>query len=82
MSDRERLHQMVDLLADSDLPLALRVVEYLRGQAGDAVRRVLMRAPEDDEPLSPEDERALDRAIEEIGRGETKPWPEVRQRLG
>jgi hypothetical protein len=41
-----------------------------------------MRAPEDDEPLSPEEERALDRAIEEIGRGETKPWPEVRQRLG
>jgi hypothetical protein len=83
MSARERLHQVVDLLADSDLPAALRVLEHLRGaRPDDPVRQVLMGVSEDDQRLSSEEEAALDRALEEIGRGETKSWQEVRQGLG
>jgi hypothetical protein len=40
-----------------------------------------LTAPEDDEPLSSEEQSALDRAVEEARRGETTPWEQVRGRL-
>ena len=45
---------------------------------GDEITRILMTAPEADEPFTPEEEDSLERAREEARRGETKPWPEVR----
>ena len=40
---------------------------------GDEITRILMTAPEVDEPFTGEEEDSLERAREEVRRGETKP---------
>ena len=82
MSIREQLHKLVDVLPEAEAGAALRFLEYLRDSPNeDEVTRVLMTAPEVDEPFSDEDLTSLDRAREEVRRGETKSWPEVREIL-
>jgi len=49
---------------------------------GDPVLRAFLSAPEDDEPLTAEEEAAIREAEEEIARGEGRPWEEVQARLG
>lgn len=83
MSIREQLHRLVDVLPEAEAGAALRFLEYLRdAPGGDEVTRILMRAPEVDEPFTDEEQASLDRAREKAGRGETKPWPEVREHIG
>ena len=79
MSIRDQLHRLVDVLPEAETGAALRFLEYLRDAPnGDEITRILMTAPEADEPFTPEEEDSLERAREEARRGETKPWPEVR----
>lgn len=83
MSTREQLHQMVDLIPDDELKVAHRLLERLRDTPqDDPVLQTLVTAPEDPESLTADEEAALDRAIDEARRGETKPWAEVRSRIG
>lgn len=83
MSARERLHRVVELLPEDEVEAALRFVESLHDtQRGDEFTRVLMEAPEDDEPLSPDEISRLDRAAEEARKGQTIPWEEVRRQIG
>ncbi len=82
MSAREQLHRLIDLLADAELPPALRVLESLHdAREEDPWLHALLTAPEDDEPETPQEHAALDRAMEEARRGETKSWEEIRGNL-
>lgn len=55
MTEKERLHSLVDDLPEPEVHAALRFVEYLRQEASDPVTRALLEAPLEDEPLTAED---------------------------
>ncbi|MBI2938965.1 MAG: hypothetical protein HYY04_00890 [Chloroflexi bacterium] len=80
VTTRKKLHRLVDELPADELRAAERYLEYLRNMA-DPLVRALMEAPEDDEPLTHEEDAAVREAEEEIGRGEGIPWANVRRRL-
>lgn len=62
MTEKERLHNLVEALPDQEIHATLRFVEYLRREASDPVARALQEAPYDDEPLTAEDLAELDAA--------------------
>lgn len=59
MTEKERLHTLVEDLPEPEVHTALRFVEYLRREAADPVACALDAAPFDDEPLTAEDLRDL-----------------------
>jgi hypothetical protein len=73
---KEELHRLVDALPEREVAAARRYLEYLRDVGSDPVLRAFMAAPEDDEPLTEEDEAAIREAEEEVARGEVIPWKE------
>ena len=48
----------------------------------DAFVQALRNAPEDDEPLTEEDLKAIEEAEEDIRQGRVKPWEQVKRELG
>jgi len=48
----------------------------------DPVVHALETAPEDDEPLTAEDKRAIAEAEKAITQGKTKPWEQVKREMG
>ena len=80
--DKTKLHALVDKLPECELEsvyqaLLERLAEH------DPLLRVLLNAPEDDEPLSEEDRAAIDEAMESIARGEPAiPHEELMRELG
>ena len=72
MSAKERLHQLVDDLPDSELQAARRFLEYLRS----------LQDGVDDEPLSPEALEAIREGEEAMKRGESLPLQEYRRTRG
>ncbi|MGQ9533462.1 MAG: helix-turn-helix domain-containing protein [Desulfotomaculales bacterium] len=48
----------------------------------DPVRHALETAPEDDEPWTEEDKKAVAEAEKAIVQGKTKPWEQVKRELG
>lgn len=83
MSAREQLHHLIDLLPDGEIQVALRFVEYLRDAPySDPFTRLLMTAPEDAELLTPEEEAALNQALQEARTGQAIRWQEVRSQIG
>lgn len=81
MSTKNRLHQLVDELPESEVPAAERFLEYLRDRGLEPLVRALLSAPEDDEPETPEEAAAVQIAREQVDRGETVPWEDVKRRL-
>ncbi len=82
MVTRERLYELVDALPEGELSTAARYLDQLRERyETDPLVRLLDGAPEDDEPLTPEEEAAIDEGLAEYRRGETRPWEEVRAEL-
>ena len=82
MTAKEELHRIVDLLPDSETQAALRFLEYLRDAPhDDPVTPMLLSAPEDSEPLSPEEEAAVEKGLQEMRSGQTIPWEEVRRQI-
>jgi hypothetical protein len=67
VTTKERLHRLVDELSDDQAERALGLVE---SEFEDPVPRAFRDAPEDDEPLTPEDEATLERSRREYRRGE------------
>ena len=65
MATKEELYKLVSELPDSELDAARLYLEYLRNP-GDPVLRALLEAPEDDEPLSKDEEQAINEAKEEL----------------
>ena len=81
MTTKESLHALIDTLPESALPEAERYLRRLQSAAADSFLTFLMNAPEDDEPLTPEDIAAIEEGKSEIARGEAIPWDEAWERL-
>ena len=78
MATKEELYKLVSELPDSELDAARRYLEYLRNP-NDPVLRALVEAPEDDEPLSKDEEQAINEAKEELKKGHVVPSEAVRE---
>lgn len=81
MTDRERLHELVEDLPESEVHAALRFVEYLRYSEDDPVLKALQDAPPDDEPLTEEDVTALEEAWEDVRQGRLISHEEIRRQV-
>lgn len=75
MSTKEALHRLIEELPDEQAERLLRSIE-------DPVERALALAPIDDEPLTPEDEAALQDGREALARGDILSTEELRRELG
>ena len=78
---RQRLIRLVQELPDSELAAAERYLTYLRNM-GDPLARTIAAAPYDDEPVTPEEQVAVERAMEDIAAGRVAPHEEVARRFG
>ena len=78
---RETLHRIVDELPDNELRAAKRYMEYLRNM-GDPLARKLAEARYDDEPLTAEDEAALQEGLADFAAGRVYTPEEVKRELG
>jgi hypothetical protein len=81
MTDKERLHALVDDLPEPEAQAALRFLEYLRQEAADPVARALREVPMDDEPLTAEDLAALEEAEGDWQEGRVVSHDEARLQL-
>jgi len=85
MVTRDRLHRLIDDLAENDLQAAEellgRLLKSPQDDSEDAVRRLLDSAPLDDEPTTPEEEAAVAEAWREYQRGETISAEEAKRTL-
>lgn len=81
MTEKERLHSLVEELPEPEVHAALRFVEYLRQEASDPVARALREAPYDDEPLTGEDLAELDAAERDRQEGRVVTHDEARREL-
>ncbi len=81
MTRREQLYALVETLPESELKPATRFLEYLRDQNPDPVSLALDRAPIDDEPLTEEDAKALDEALQDREQGRVFSHEEIRSGL-
>jgi hypothetical protein len=80
MTTKAELHELVEQLPESETETAARVLIALRDTA-DPFLRFLNQAPEDDEPVTAEDEAAIREGREASRRGEVRTWEEVRREL-
>lgn len=82
MTTKATLHLLVDELPDDELDAAAQFLERLRdNREYDPVRRALDEAPEDDEPLTPEDEAAIEEGRAQYRRGEYVSAEEAKREL-
>ena len=81
MAVKDKLHQLVDELPDSEVHAAERFLAYLRDVGSDPFLRMLAEAPVDDEPTTAEEDEGAAEAWQEYLRGEARPWEEVRKEL-
>lgn len=79
MTSRAELHEIVDRLPEGDLAIAQHM---LRSLPDHQVVRALLLAPEDDEPVTEEDLKAMREARESLARHGGITTSELRQRLG
>ena len=56
MANRQHVHELVDRLPDSDVPAIEKLLESLTESP---IERAMRLAPEDDEPVTPADARAI-----------------------
>jgi len=78
MATKDTLHRLIDDLPDSLVDEAARRLTQLQD---DPILRAFLEAPEDDEPLTPEEIAAVEEGEAEMARGETIPWDEAMARL-
>lgn len=81
MTDKERLHSLVDDLPEPEVRAALRFVEYLRWEAADPVSRALHDAPCDDESVTEEDLAELEATDREQREGHVVSHDDARRTL-
>jgi hypothetical protein len=77
---RAALHEALDAVPDEELWRVEYFLEYLR--TGDTMLRTLCLAPYDDEPVTPEEEAAVQEGLDAYRRGDVKSLDEVRRELG
>lgn len=77
MTAKEQLRERVEKLTEDEAAETLRLLD----RRSDALTRLLDDAPLDDEPTSPEEEAAVQEAVEAAARGETITLEELRAEL-
>jgi O6-methylguanine-DNA--protein-cysteine methyltransferase len=77
MTAKEQLRERIEELTEDEAAEALRLLD----QRTDALTRLLDDAPLDDEPTTPEEEAAVQEALEAAARGETISLKELRAEL-
>lgn len=75
MTERDRLHALVDTLPEEELSTARHLLESR------ALAKALHDAPLDDEPLTAEDQAALEEAERDLAEGRVLSHAEARRRL-
>jgi hypothetical protein len=78
MTAKEKLRQRVDALTEEQAAETLRLLDQ---RVQDPVLAAFDNAPLDDEPVTPEEEAAIQRARDETSRGETISLEEFRAEL-
>ncbi len=78
MTAKEKLRERVEALTEEQAAETLRLLDE---RAQDPVLAAFDNAPLDDEPVTPEEEAAVQQAREEIARGETMSLEEFRAEL-
>jgi hypothetical protein len=78
IQEKRQLHTMVDLLGPDQVRALRGLVELML----DPVARAVASAPIDDEPLTPEEERALGEAREWLKHNQGIPHEQVLAELG
>ncbi len=73
---RDRLHRLIDELPEQDLPAVEQLVTERRLD-NDGFRRMLAKAPEDDEPLTAEDIAAIEEGLRDVEAGRLTPNDEL-----
>lgn len=79
MTTREKLHRLVDELAEAELAPTLRLVET---QRHDPMLQALADAPEDDEPWTDQDEAAVAEGRADLAAGRTISLDEMLRKHG
>lgn len=79
---KDRLHELVDALPESRFEAAKKALECLVNEACDPVLQAFLDAPEDDEPLTEDELKAIEQAEEDIRASRVKPWEQVKKELG
>ncbi|MGI8728954.1 MAG: hypothetical protein ACR2LK_03010 [Solirubrobacteraceae bacterium] len=77
MTAKEQLRERVETLTESEAEHTLRLLDDLR----DPMTVLLDDAAIDDEPTSPEEEAAVQEALDAAARGETLSLDELREEL-
>ena len=78
---KQRLHQLIDELPEDEIQAAQRYLEFLTA-CRDPLLNALESAPEDDEPVSSEEHRAVEEAERAAAAGDVVPDSHVRAKLG
>lgn len=83
MTTKERIHQLVEDLHESELETAKRVLEALSALSlSNPVVEALANAPVDDESVSDEEAQAIEEGERDIEAGQVVSVDQVRTRLG
>lgn len=80
MTERERLHALIDTLPENEVHAALRFVEFLETEPSSRLWSI-EEAPLDDEPLTADEEQALAEAESDVAEGRVVSHMEARRRL-
>ena len=81
ITTRQQLHRLVDQLPESEIGTAQRVLEALTALGHDPLLQMLADAPEDDEPLTAEEEALIEEGRQQLQRGEGRSLEEVQREL-
>ena len=79
MTNREKLHRLVDELPEAEVEPTLRLVET---QGHDPLLQTLANAPEDDEPWTEDDEAAVVESRADLAAGRTLSHEEMLRKHG
>lgn len=82
MVTRQELHQLLDEIPDAGLDEARRYLAALKEAGGDSFLARLLLLPEDDEPLTAEEEAALAEAYEDLAAGRIVTVEQAKRELG
>ena len=82
MTTKERIHQLVEDLPESELETAKRVLEALSALPSNPVVEALANAPVDDEPVPDAEAQAIEEGERDIEAGQVVSVDQVRTRLG
>ena len=78
---RAELHDLVEALPDEELSAARRYLKFLGSGETDHLQWTLDTAPEEDEPVSPDEDAGVVEAWQEYLRGETVSSEEAKRLL-